>query len=117
MKIERLSWGGYYLVKSAGPDKNFDSSDDLNAYVQIQGRKTVGKSNPGPSRVDVEIEHDRGPFNGRAEIVGSVIDQDGGALQGAVVSVGGRSAVVNADGRFRFTAVPAGDYEVQVTSG
>jgi hypothetical protein len=111
------SYGASYYVTSAGPDKAFNTADDLSAYVEIQGRKNVGKPSSGPSRVEVEIEHDRGPFNGRAEVVGSVLDQWGGALEGAVVSLGpNRSAIVNAEGRFRLAAIPAGDYEVKVTS-
>jgi uncharacterized protein YfaS (alpha-2-macroglobulin family) len=120
VRIESVPWAArpnYYLVRSAGPDKSFNTADDLNVYVEVQGHKSVGKASSGPSRVDVEVEHDRGPFNGRAEIVGSVIDQWGGALEGAVVTAGDRRAVVNADGRFQLPAIPAGDYEVSVTSG
>src|SRR6266571_877571 len=77
----------YYVVRSAGPDKKFDTADDLATYLTVQRRKEVGRPTSGPSSIEVNIEHDRGPFNGRAEITGSVVDQSGGALDGAIVNV------------------------------
>ena len=70
LRIERVPWAPskkYYLMRSAGPDKRFNTPDDLAAYV---GR-------PWSDTFDVNIEHDCGPFNGLAEIVGSVKDQSG----------------------------------------
>jgi len=57
-------------VRSAGPDKQFDTGDDLGVYLQVHRRKLVGHKSSGPSAIDSAIEHDRGPFNGRAEIAG-----------------------------------------------
>jgi len=60
-----------------------------------------------PQHDRVNIEHDRGAFNGRAEISGTAVDQWGGALEGAVVQLRSvlsakiRRTNVDADGRFR----------------
>ena len=88
----RDAWGGdlrfvkwvprtnCFLVRSAGPDKRFDTADDLAAYVDVQDKQIVGNS-----KLDsfyVNVEHDRGPFNGFAEIVGSVKDRAGSVIPG-----------------------------------
>src|SRR5262249_44868653 len=74
------------------------------------------------SAIDVSVEHDRGPFNGRAEVSGTAMDQWGGALEAALVEVrdvaSGRVRTVraNADGQFTVVSLPAGEYQVQVTA-
>jgi len=71
----------------------------------------------------VNIEHDRGAFNGRAEISGTAVDQWGGALEGAVVQLRSvlsakiRRTNVDADGRFRLGDLPPADYEIAVFNG
>ena len=126
LRVQRINWvpqKTYYQVSSAGPDKQFDTADDLTGYLEVRGRKPVGRSSPGASRIDLNIEHDRGPYNGLAEISGSVVDQQGGALEGATVTARGVSsgatgtAWVNANGQFSLAALPAGDYDVKVSSG
>jgi hypothetical protein len=110
----------YYLVSSAGPDKRFDTGDDFTAYLALRGGKRVGQPAAGPSAIAVDIEHDRGPFNGRAEISGTVTDRIGGALEGTEVSVREvssglrRGARTDGDGRFTLAALPAGSYDVTV---
>jgi len=121
LRVER-GWGSpqqrYYLVRSAGPDKRFDTGDDMAAYLEVRARRIVGRPSSGPSAIEANIEHDRGPFNGRAEIVGTVVDRSGGALEGTSVTVREastgkvRTAGADADGRFRLAALPAGEYEV-----
>jgi hypothetical protein len=112
----------YYLVRSAGPDKRFDTFDDLSAYVVIRSRKKVSRPSSGPSAIDIRVEQERGPFNGRAIATGSIVDQSGGALEGATITLqasSGTSRVAKADsnGRFSLSAVPPGNYEVKATSG
>ena len=55
----------------------------------------------------------------RSGIEGRVVDQGGGVLPGVTVSLtspamlgGARSTVSDAEGRYRFTALPAGTYEI-----
>jgi uncharacterized protein YfaS (alpha-2-macroglobulin family) len=124
LKIEPVQWGpqNYYMVRSAGPDKQFGTADDLMTYLEIRRRKIVGKKNSGPSAIDAEIEHDRGPYNGKAEITGTAVDQWGGALEGAMVMAQERpsgktlNARVNADGRFTLAGLAPGEYRIVVTS-
>src|ERR1035441_4887814 len=126
VRVEHVDWirqETYYQVRSAGPDKKFDTADDLIGYLEVRGRKAVGRSSSGPSRIDLNSEHDRGPSNGLAEMTGSVVDQQGGALEGATVTARGgtsgatRTAWANANGQFTLAALPAGDYDVKVSSG
>ena len=113
--------GAYYLVSSAGPDKQFDTSDDLETYLEVRRSKVPGRPSAGPSTIDINIEHERGPFNGRGEIVGTVVDPWGGALEGASVSARNlstgqtRTARTDAQGNFGLQALDAGTYEVAVT--
>jgi hypothetical protein len=76
---------------------------------------------PNQSDVDVNIEHDRGAVNGLAEIAGSVKDQSGAALARANVrltKVSGEICNERSDewGRFSFSAIPPGDYHLEVLS-
>src|SRR5882672_3862548 len=90
VRIERATWDPkktHYLVRSAGPDKRFVTSDDLWTYVEVRRRKIVGRATSSPSKININIEHDRGAFNGRAEISGTAMDQWGGAIEGAVVQL------------------------------
>ena len=119
LRVEHVSWNPhYYLVRSAGPDKQFGTADDMGIYVEVRTRKVVGR--PSSGVLSLDIEHDRGPFNGLAEIVGSVVDQTGAAIPGASVMVREistgkeRTASANAKGEFSLAAVPAGNYQAQV---
>jgi uncharacterized protein YfaS (alpha-2-macroglobulin family) len=125
LRVEHPAWDPnkkHYVVRSAGPDKQFGTSDDLWTYVEVRRRKIVGRASSGPSAIGVNIEHDRGPFNGRAEIIGTAVDQWGGALEGAAVELRSilsgkiRRATVGADGQFRLGSVPAGDYQIGISS-
>ena len=121
LREENYPWPrhSHFLVRSAGPDKQFDTSDDLVAYVEVRTRGVVDR--PDLKSFDLNVEHDRGPFNGLAEIAGEVKDQTGAAVSGAIaeareISTGQvRRAVAGADGQFRLAGLPAGDYEVQVS--
>jgi uncharacterized protein YfaS (alpha-2-macroglobulin family) len=125
LRVEHAAWDSnksHYLVHSAGPDKQFGTGDDLATYVEVRRRKIVGRANSGPSTIGVNIEHDRGPFNGRAETSGTVVDQWGGALEGTVVELRSalsgkiRRASVGADGQFQLGGLPPGDYDFGIST-
>jgi uncharacterized protein YfaS (alpha-2-macroglobulin family) len=124
LRIERASWDPqrrYFTVKSAGPDRRFDTPDDVASTVQLRTRMIVGRPSSGPSAIAIAIEKDRGPYNGRAEVSGTVVDRWGGALDGAYAMLNGpsgntRAAVVGVDGRFQFTGLSAGDYEIRIST-
>jgi len=126
LRVQPADWDSqktFYRVRSAGPDKEFDTGDDLETYLEVHHRKIVGRPSSSPSSIGITIEHDRGPFGSTGEIVGTAVDQWGGALEGATVSVRDlstkhlRMATVDARGSFGFRALPAGDYEVVVSTG
>jgi uncharacterized protein YfaS (alpha-2-macroglobulin family) len=124
LRVERVPWDPqkrYYMLRSAGPDKRFGTVDDLSAYLEVRTGKTVNPPLPNQSDVDVNIEHDRGAVNGLAEIAGSVKDQTGAAVPRASVKLTKASGEVRNErsdewGRFSFSAIPAGDYRVEVLS-
>jgi len=131
---DRDSWGGelqvqhapesdYYSVHSAGPDRRPNTGDDLWVSLQVRTRKIVGRPTTGESAIDVAMEHDRGPNNGLAEIAGVIVDQRGGAMQGATINVREvatdkwRAVSARADGQFSLAGLPAGEYEVHASNG
>ncbi|MBZ5549087.1 MAG: carboxypeptidase regulatory-like domain-containing protein [Acidobacteriia bacterium] len=124
LTLEHVSWDAkktYYLLRSAGPDRQLNTSDDMQTYLLFQRKWVAGPPGPGSTKISVNIEHDRGPFNGRTEIVGTVTDPSGAMVVGASVELRNvssgkiRSAITNAAGQFSLSAVPAGDYVVQVS--
>ena len=110
-----------YSLYSAGLDKRFDTSDDMVTYLEVRTNKVVGRQNASPSAIEVDIEHDRGPFNGLAEIAGTIIDPAGAVIAGANVSAREKSsgktrtARTDAQGNFSLSGVPPGTYKVEVT--
>ena len=120
IRVQHAANSSYYIAQSAGPDGRFNTADDLWVSLAVRTRKIVGRPTTGESAIDVGIEHDRGPYNGRAEIAGTVVDQYGGAMEGATVNVREistgkwRAVSAGADGRFTLAALPAGEYEVHM---
>jgi uncharacterized protein YfaS (alpha-2-macroglobulin family) len=126
LRMEPVPWyrntdSTYYTLISAGPDQQFDTGDDMRGFIRVQTRNFKGL--PDSGNVTVKIEHDRGPFNGLAEIVGTVTDQSGAAVPGASVEAhavsSGRTsrAVANGDGQFSLSGLPAGVYKVRIAMG
>jgi uncharacterized protein YfaS (alpha-2-macroglobulin family) len=113
----------YYIVRSAGPDRQLNTGDDMQAFLLFHRRKVFGPPSSERTAIGVNIEHDRGPFNGLAEIVGTIADRTGAIVAGASVEVRGlsgsgkttRMATTNAAGQFSLSGVPAGEYLVQVS--
>src|SRR5260370_38485258 len=101
-------------MRSAGPDGQLNTADDLQAVLLFQRKWIAGPPDPGSTRINVNIEHDRGPLNGRAEIVGTVTDPTGAVVAGADVELrsGGRgnirSRAWHRPGRLRCSGLPQG---------
>jgi hypothetical protein len=122
--FEPASWDAtrtYYTVQSAGPDGRLNTGDDLREYLLFNGRNAIGPPNLHPTSIAVNLEHDRGPFNGLAEIAGTVTDPTGAVVANAGVELrevsGGksRSTKTDAAGKFRLSGIPVGKYVVRVT--
>jgi uncharacterized protein YfaS (alpha-2-macroglobulin family) len=123
LRIEHVSWETrkkYYYVQSAGADRRFGTSDDLWACVELRSGNLV--DHPSSDVTEINIEHDRGPFNGLAQIAGSVIDPSGAVVSGALVQAREvttgkkRTVLVDNAGQFTLAAIPAGVYKIQVSS-
>jgi hypothetical protein len=127
LRVEHVRWyrdDTHYIVRSAGADRQFNTGDDMIAYLEVSAKSIIGGPNsPAYSgSINLDIEHERGPFNGMAEISGTVTDVTGAVVPNASVEVHEvstaklRTAKTNATGQFSFSGLPFGDYEVQVAS-
>jgi hypothetical protein len=90
LRIEPTGWNQgrnhFYRIRSAGPDRQFDSADDLTVYIEERSGIIVNQLNRGSSS-ELTIEHDRGAFNDRAEITGTILDPTGAFISGATITV------------------------------
>jgi len=122
LRIQHVNWNpnNYYSVTSAGPDGRFGTPDDMTAYLERRAGKVVDPSTPRTISVDLTMEHDRGPFNGRAEVTGSVTDPTGAEIASARITLREfstgktRLAMADAQGRFTVSAVSPGQYEALI---
>jgi len=110
---------GVHEVRSAGPDGQFFTRDDLVDSVVDPWctRNSFGYS----GTIGIASEHGAGAPRGFGEITGTVKDPAGAVVAGAMVRVlegatgRGYALKAGADGRFSLTAV-AGKYRVDVSS-
>ena len=122
LRLDHPTWWARdtFLLRSAGPDERFDDGDDLTTWMQVPTRTT--QSPTGTGAIALTLEHDRGPFNGLAEVAGTVVDSTKAAVGGATVMVRSVStgktmaAQTNDAGQFSFSGVLAGDYAAEVVS-
>ncbi len=121
LRLEPIPWyrdKTHYMVHSAGVDQRFNSGDDMGAYIEVRTGNLVGRPNSGT--INLNVEHDRGPFNGLAEITGTVTDPSGAVVPGGNVKVQelttGKTRTVKANdaGQFSLAGLPAGKYELEV---
>ena len=127
LRVEPVGWyrdKTHYIVRSAGADQRFNSADDIVVYLEVSQRSIIGGSKPGSfgGSINLDIEHDRGPLNGLAQITGTVTDPTGAVVAEADVEVREisnrkrRSARADASGQFTLSGLPPGEYRVQVSS-
>ncbi len=129
LRIEPAPWGQgsredsthAYLVRSAGPDGEFNSEDDLFAYIEARSGHLLHE--PGSrGALEIQLEHNRGPMNQRAEVSGTVFDTSGAVVPGATITLHRNSTAdtrtthAAADGRFVFAGLSPGGYRVDVSS-
>ncbi len=123
LRIQRTSWlwgqDHVFLVRSAGPDRQFNTSDDLTAYLRVNSDRVLNQTGERGS-FSIHIEHDRGPENGQAEVTGSVTDLQGAAVIGAAVTLTETSTAVRRTahtgnaGQFDLAALPVGHCKVTI---
>ena len=120
IRVEDASWSRgmrYFSVRSAGPDGQFNTGDDLFQLLEIRG--CVGAGFQGSGSIDVQFEHGRGPLHGLAEIAGTVSDQSGAVVPGATIRLQEtgdawvHTLTSDAAGRFSLAGLHAGRYEIR----
>jgi uncharacterized protein YfaS (alpha-2-macroglobulin family) len=125
LTLEAVPWDPsktQYIIRSAGMDKQFKTGDDMVVPLYFRRNIVVASSAADKSEILPQIEHDRGPNNGRAEISGKVVDPSGAVVANAVITAKnistGHSVTIHADaeGKFGLTALRTGKYQVQVSS-
>ena len=114
-----------YRVTSAGPDRTFDTADDLTVWLEPKTAWVSSQQNGwmlSESTITMQMEHGVGPENGLATIVGTVTDVTGAVVSGARVQIqridnkSSRNTVTDGAGNFSFAALPSGRYRLQVES-
>lgn len=125
LRVERVPWDNsktMFLIHGAGPDKSFDTEDDLRATLYFRRSPIVTTAAAGGTELSVEIEHNRLPRNHRAEISGLVIDPSGAVIPDAVITITNMTisstevARTNPSGEFHASALRPGIYRVTVSS-
>ena len=125
LELEPVSWDlskTQYLIHSAGPDKRFGTGDDMTMSLYFRRSKLVALPSNGNSEIKVQIEHDQGVDGERVEISGSVVDQTGAAVSGALITVDNistgntRTVLGNDAGDFQLRRLRKGTYLVSVSS-
>jgi hypothetical protein len=117
----------WYLVRSAGPDRDFNTADDLTVWLEPQTAfastgRGWGYSKQREETITLRMEHDHGPDNGLAEITGTVTDMSGAVIPTARIQIvriedgSSRESRADATGQFLFAALPPGRYRLRVES-
>ena len=123
LRFEPASWDpkNYYIVISPGPDHRHNAGDEFQAILLFHRKRIVSPARAAATELNIDVEHDRGAMNGKAQIVGTVIDPSGAVVAGANVEVRGRgkklavNAITDAAGQFSLAAVFPGDYEIRIS--
>ncbi len=125
LKVERTPWDNtktMFTLHGAGPDKSFDTADDLRAVLYFRRSPIVTTAAAGGTKLSVKIEHGHGPNNNRAEISGLAIDPSGAVIPDAIITItnmtipSAQVAHTNASGEFHASALRPGIYKVTVIS-
>ncbi len=121
LEAAKVMYGGgnYSQVRSAGPDGELDTADDLTADYDRTAHRLVATSED--SALELWIEHNRGIENGFASIRGDVRDATGTAIRDAMIHIirADRTVAIqatNAEGEYRFDRIQPGTYAVNVSA-
>ena len=124
LRVEPTPWDSQkrtYYLRSAGLNKKFGDADDLVTFLSVRSGSVVDNGGPNRGSIRLNLEHNRGPFNAKAEIAGTVEDQAGAVVPGATVQAkaSATGAVYQARtdraGGFALSALPPGDYSVAIS--
>jgi len=124
LRLEPMTWWpakDRYLIHGAGADQQFDTGDDLRAFLFFRRSPLVVSHAPDKGTISLKTEHGSGNQN-YAEISGTVVDPAGAAIPNATVSLKNTSTgheantVTDDSGKFHLSEVRKGEYLVQVSS-
>jgi uncharacterized protein YfaS (alpha-2-macroglobulin family) len=123
LRIDSTGWNRanthFYRISSAGPDRTFNTADDLSVFLETRNR-SVSNSEQHGGATKFKFEHDRGPFNGRAELTGSVTDASGAIVPNATIIARTqgetRTTHSNNKGEFTLSGLTPGRYHVEINS-
>lgn len=124
LRLESIPWDPsktQFLIRGAGPDKRFNTADDLTSLLYFRLSKIVASPAEPISDIQVILERGQGSFWGQAEISGTVLDPSGAAVARATISANnsstghGFSVTADEGGKFRLTALRKGDYHITVS--
>jgi hypothetical protein len=121
LQLEPAPWDpkNYYVVTSSGPDHRPNTGDGFQAILLFQRTRIARTEGPGATALDINLEHDRGSMNGKAQIVGTVKDPSGAVVPGAKVETRDKNqlltALTDATGQFSLSAVSPGDYKIEIS--
>jgi len=110
-----------FAVRSAGPDGQFHTGDDLVQYREDRYCMEPNSWGSGGT-INLRFEHDGGVVIGTAEITGIVQDVSGAVIPGAAIrlleTATGKAHRMSsgADGRFSLAALQAGRFEIQASA-
>ena len=123
LQLVHASWlpQNVFQLGSAGPNKDFDAHDDMTVYFEVHDASSVKLAGP-VGKIDLAMEHDRGAYNGLAQVTGAVLNLDRAVIAGATVvmksTATGKTitAFSDSDGQFHFSAVIPGAYDVDFSA-
>jgi len=124
LRLEPISWDpsrSQYYIRSAGADKQFNTGDDLTAFLYFRRSPLVASPSADRGTIDLQVEHRSIGLEEHAEVSGVVLDVSGAVIPSAVVSLNntstGHYAHTFSDtvGQFHFTSLHKGSYIVQVS--
>lgn len=119
LRVASLNWNTrFHEVRSAGPDGQFGTGDDIVDSIEDPWCDSFGHS----GTIGVRFEHAAEARGGMAEITGTVLDPAGAFVPRTrvrVVEGAGRAVhtlTADAGGRFSLAALPPGRYTVEASS-
>jgi hypothetical protein len=108
------SLGEFWTALGVAPRTSFH----VMVTIALDFGVTVPEGPPVLTReVNLDDDLDRSPPGESVFAIGGVVRDPAGPVPGAVVTIdGGRSTTADADGRFRFSGLPAGNHVLRTTA-
>jgi len=125
LRLEPVTWDSsrtQYWIRGAGADEQFNTGDDLTAFLYFRRSPLVASPSSDTGKIDVRVEHHPSGLEEHAEVSGIVLDPSGAVIPNATVSLHNTSTshlahtLSDESGKFHFASLRKGSYVVQVSS-